>query len=221
MRACAFLSYLTAADRDHLLGQGIRRTFGPGELMLREDDPSDHVFLLVSGHVRVSRTLADGREVLFALRGPGDIIGELAAVNGWSRMASVRSVVPTSVIQLTSGQFLATVRARPDVALALVRTTSVRLRQAQDAHIGSAVLDVSHRVAVYLVRLTEEHGRPTEEGILLDTPLTQQDIANQVGASRRAVARTMALLRGRGVVMTGRKRIVVAEPQVLRSFAGL
>jgi CRP/FNR family cyclic AMP-dependent transcriptional regulator len=132
----------------------------------------------------------------------------------------VRSIEPATVIQLTSRQFLASVRARPDIAIALARTSAVRLRQAQDARIGSAALDVSQRVAVCLVRMSEEHGRAIDEGILLETSVTQQDIANQVGASRRAVARAMALLRSRGVVSTGRKRIVVSEPNVLRSFAG-
>jgi CRP-like cAMP-binding protein len=220
MRDGAFLSYLTDADRKYVLDQGIRRSFAGNETILREGDPSDFLFVLITGWVRVSRTLEDGQEIVFGLRGPGDIVGELAALTGWSRMASVRSIEPATVIQLTSGQFLASVRAKGDIAIALVRSTAVRLRQAQDARVGSASLDVSQRVAVYLVRMTREHGRVTAEGIVLETSLTQQDIANQVGASRRAVARTMALLRNRGVVRTGRKRIVVAEPGVLRSFAG-
>jgi CRP-like cAMP-binding protein len=220
MRDSAFLSYLTDADRRYVLDQGIPRSFAGNETILREGDPSDFLFVLLTGWVRVSTNLEDGREIVFGLRGPGDIIGELAGLTGWSRMASVRSIEPATVIQLTSRQLLASVRARPDIAIALVRTTAVRLRQAQDARVGSAAFDVSQRVAVYLVRMTEEHGRTVDEGILLETSLTQQDIANQVGASRRAVARTMALLRSRGVVSTGRKRIVVSEPNVLRSFAG-
>jgi CRP-like cAMP-binding protein len=215
----SLLSYLTGADRDYLLKQGIQRKFRSDEVLLREGDPADFLLVIVSGWVRVSTLLEDGREVLYALRGPGDVLGELAALHGWSRTASVRSIAPVVVTQLTSAQLITSLRSRPDIAIAMIKAIAVRLREAEAARVDSAALDVSQRVAVLLARLAGDHGQQTPEGLLIDTPLTQQDIANQIGASRRTVARSMSMLRNRGVLTTGRKRIVIIRAEYLWSLA--
>lgn len=213
------LSFLSADDAAHLAARGVRRSFGADELLLRQGDPTDHVHIVVSGWVRASAVMADGREILFGLRGPGDVLGELAAVLGWSRTASVRTIEPVVVVQLTGDAFLGCLRERPDVAIAVIKSTATRLREAEAARVRSATLDVSGRVAAHLARLAAEHGVAGAGGVEVDLPITQQDIADHIGASLRAVARAMGVLRDRGVVRTGRKKIVVARPQVLRALA--
>lgn len=192
----SLLSYLPEAEREHLLVGGIKRVFAADEVLIREDDPSDFLHVIVDGWVRVSTLLADGRELVYALRGPGDVLGELAALHGWERTASVRSVEPTTVVQLTAQQFQACLRKRPEIAIGVIKS-----------------------LAGHLARLMAERGRPTADGIVIDTPFTQEEIAKQLGASRRAVARAMAMLRARGVLVTGRRRIIVGRPDVLRSLA--
>ncbi|MEV6605701.1 Crp/Fnr family transcriptional regulator [Kutzneria sp. NPDC051319] len=217
----SLLSYLTEGEREYLLAGGVRRKFGADEVLIREDDPSDFLHVIVDGWVRVSTLLEDGRELVYALRGPGDVLGELAALHGWERTASVRSVEPTTVVQLTAQQFQGVLRSRPEIGIAVIKSLAVRLREAEGARVVSVELDISHRLARHLARLMEERGRTTVEGIEIDTPFTQEEIANQLGASRRAVARAMAMLRSRGVLSTGRRRIVVERPDVLRSLACL
>lgn len=85
--------------------------------------------------------------------------------------------------------------------------------------VDSAAFDVSRRVAVQLVRLAEEHGRRVPEGVVIEAALSQEDIAGQVGAARRTVARALRVLRERGIIETGRRRILIREPRVLRAFA--
>ncbi|WP_410672391.1 Crp/Fnr family transcriptional regulator [Amycolatopsis sp. cmx-4-68] len=215
----ALLAYLPDADREYLLARGTRRRFRANDVVLMEGDPSDHVHVLVSGWVRVSAVVEDGREVLFGLRGPGEVLGELAAVTGRPRSASVRAIEPCTVYQLTGAQFVDVLRARPEVAIATIKTVAVRLRHSESARVDSAALDVSRRVAVHLVRLAEEHGTPVPEGVLIDAPLSQADIAAQIGAARRTVARALRVLRERGIVETGRRRILVRRMRVLRAFA--
>jgi CRP-like cAMP-binding protein len=215
----SLLAYLGPADRAYLLEAGLKRSFAAGEVLIREEDPSDFLHVIVSGWVRVSTLLDDGRELVYALRGPGDVLGDLAALHGWERSASVRSIEPTTVAQLTAARFQTCLRDRPEIAMALIKTLAVRLRQAEQARVGAVELDVSHRLAAHLSRLMAERGRRTPEGIVIDTPFTQEELASQLGASRRAVARAMAMLRSRGVVSTGRRRIVVSRPEVLRSLA--
>lgn len=215
----SLLAYLPETDRDFLLAQGIPRLFGAGDVLLHEDDPSDHVQVITSGWVRVSTLLEDGQEVIYALRGPGDVLGDLAALQGCTRSASVRAIEQVEVVQFSRGQFLGVLKDRHGIALGLMNTMARRLRDSERARVGSAALDVSRRLAQHLVQLIAERGEHTADGIEVQSPLSQEDIARQLGGSRRAVARAFSVLRARGVVTTGRKRIVVHRPDVLRSLA--
>ncbi|WP_410597141.1 Crp/Fnr family transcriptional regulator [Amycolatopsis sp. lyj-23] len=214
----ALLAYLADADRDYLLGRGTRRRFRANSLVLMEGDPSDHVHVLVTGWVRVSAVVDDGREVLFGLRGPGEVLGDLAAVTGRPRSASVRAIEPCTVFQLTGADFVDVLHTRPAIAVATIKTVAARLRNAESARVDVAAFDVSRRVAVVLVRLAEERGRPEPDGVVIDA-LSQEDIAAQIGAARRTVARALRVLRERGIVETGRRRFLIRELRVLRAFA--
>lgn len=214
----ALLAYLADADREYLLARGTRRRFRANDVVLMEGDPSDHVHVLVSGWVRVSTIVEDGREVLFGLRGPGEVLGDLAAVTGRPRSASVRAIEPCTVFQLTGAEFVDVLQARPAIAIATIKTVAARLRNAESARVDSAAFDVSRRVAVVLVRLAEERGRTVPEGVVIDA-LSQEDVAAQIGAARRTVARALRVLRERGIVETGRRRFLIREPRVLRAFA--
>ncbi|WP_410616720.1 Crp/Fnr family transcriptional regulator [Amycolatopsis sp. lyj-109] len=212
------LAYLADADREYLLARGTRRRFRANDVVLMEGDPSDHVHVLVSGWVRVSTIVEDGREVLFGLRGPGEVLGDLAAVTGRPRSASVRAIEPCIVFQLTGAEFVDVLHARPAIAIATIKTVAARLRSAESARVDAAAFDVSRRVAVVLVRLAEERGRTVPEGVIVDA-LSQEDIAAQIGAARRTVARALRVLRERGIVETGRRRFLIRELRVLRAFA--
>ncbi len=214
----ALLAYLAEADREYLLARGTRRRFRANDVVLMEGDPSDHVHVLVAGWVRVSTIVEDGREVLFGLRGPGEVLGDLAAVTGRPRSASVRAIEPCTVFQLTGAEFLDVLLARPAIAIATIKTVAARLRHAESARIDAAAFDVSRRVAVVLVRLAEERGRTVPDGVVVDA-LSQEDIAAQIGAARRTVARALRVLRERGIVETGRRRFLIRELRVLRAFA--
>ena len=202
----ALLAYLAEPDRAYLLGLGVRRTFKAKDFVLLQGDPSDHVHLLLSGWVRVSAVMEDGHEVLYALRGPGDVIGDLAALHGWPRTATVRSLEPCVVVQLTGAQFLRSLRDRPGVAMAMLKSMAKRLRDAEAAR-DTASLGVTQRIAAHLVRLAGGLG------------LSQQDLADQIGAARRTVARGLAVLRDKGIVETGRRKIVIRRLSVLQAFA--
>jgi CRP-like cAMP-binding protein len=215
----SLFSYLASTHREYLVSVGERRRFAEGVVLLRQGDPGDHVFVVLSGWVRIYSTNANGDDVVIALRGPGDILGELAALHGWSRTVSVEAIEPVVVMQLRRDRFLECLYRQPDIGIAMIKQVSARLREAEMALQDFATQDVSRRVGSHLLRMVVQHGIPEPDGIALSIPLSQQDIANRVGASLRAVARAMALLRERGIVVTNRRRIVVCRPDVLRSFA--
>lgn len=214
----SLLSYLDVVDRDHLVAIGVRRRFAEGDLLLRQGDPSDHVLLLLAGWVRVYAASVNGQETMVALRGPGDLVGELAALHGWDRTANVQALTRVDAAQLLRPQFVECVYGNSAIAVGLVKQMSARLREVQTILTEITTLDVNQRVATYLLQLASRHGTPGPDGITLSMPLSQQDIASRIGASLRGVARAMAALRDRGIICTTRRRIVLRRPDALRSL---
>lgn len=215
-----FLSYLQPDDHEFLLSRGATRRLRAGTVIMHEGDPTNHVLVLLSGWVRVYRTTPDGQVVLLALRGPGDVIGDIAALMDVPRTATVDSMKAARVVQFRHDEFLACVHERPALGFALLKQMAARLRDADAARVEFAALDVAQRVAALLVHLANVHGTMTPQGVELGISLTQQDIANRVGGSLRAVARAVATFRERGLLATARRTFVVIAPDVLRTFSG-
>ncbi|GAA3053762.1 Crp/Fnr family transcriptional regulator [Actinokineospora globicatena] len=214
----SLMAYLSEEDRAHVVGTGTPRVFGAGETLLRQGDPTDHVLVLVHGWARVLTRRADGQTVLVAFRGPGDVLGDLAALHGWVRSADVESLEEVHAVHLRAHEFGALLEDRPTVAIAMVKQLAARLREAENARAEFATMHVTERVAAYLLWLSHSYGVKTDAGVALRVPFTQQDIANRVGASLRAVARAFAVLRDRGIVINTRRQTVIARPDVLRAF---
>jgi CRP/FNR family cyclic AMP-dependent transcriptional regulator len=214
----SLFSYLKPPGQRHLLDIGLRRTFRENELLMRHGDPSDHVFLLVAGWVRVSQTAPEDQEILLALRGPGDVLGEMAALCGWPRTATIRTMERVEVVQLTSRQFVDSLYLHPEIAIAMAKQMGTRLREAEAIRMDTVTLPVSQRVYAYLTWLVEQHGSKNGEGYVINVPLSQQDIASRVGASLRAVTRALAVLRDRQILRTSRRQFVIVRPELLRSM---
>jgi CRP/FNR family transcriptional regulator, cyclic AMP receptor protein len=216
----SFLHYLAPADHEFLLSRATIRTLPADTTLMHEGDPTDHVLVLLSGWVRAYANARNGQVVLLALRGPGDVIGDIAVLQGWPRTVTIDSLQETRFAQFSHDGFLKCLHDRPAVAIALLQQFAVRLRYAEKARIGSATMDVAQRVAAFLVELADVHGSPSPEGMVVDMPLTQEDVANSIGGSRRAVARALKTFRDRGMLITGRRTFVVAKLEVLRGLAG-
>jgi len=214
------LHYLASADSDFLLDRARIRKLPAGTALMHEGDPTDHVLVLLSGWVRVFTNARDGQVVLFALRGPGDVIGDIAALQGWPRTVTVETLQETEFAQFTHQGFLACLHDRAAIGIALLKQFAVRLRDAEAARLDFATMDTAQRVAAFLVRLADAHGSPSAKGVQVDMPLTQQDIADSIGASRRAVARALKTFRDRGILATSRQRFVVSALEVLRRLGG-
>ena len=214
-----FLSRLEFEDRKSLLELGSQMRFAVREVLLREHEPSAHVLIMLTGWTKVTAAAANGYEALLALRGPGDIVGESAVLSGRSRSATVTALGQVEALAIDPGRFLALLHERPAIAMRLLALTTDRIRDSDRRRMEFAALSVQERLASLLLELSRTHGEMTSEGLRLTTGLTQQELAGSVGASREAVARLLKTLRDRGVVLTGRRGLVVLRPEVLRRMA--
>lgn len=216
----SFLDGLAPPERAALRGLGIVRRFRREATLLLEGDRGDHVLLLVTGRVRIVNCAPDGREILVAVRGPGELVGELSALSAEDTPRAATVIALDDVVaQVIPGPVLIDfLRAHPDVAVALLRQLAGRLRESSARHVDAGAYDALRRVGRALVELAEREGRVVDDGIAVAHGLTQQDVAGLVASSRETVTRALAVLRRRDLVATERRMIVVRDLERLREF---
>jgi CRP-like cAMP-binding protein len=219
----SFLAAVDGDERASLVRAGATRQFPAHTALFHSGDPSTHVVLLLDGWVKVSASSRSGYEALLAIRGPGDMLGELSALDGKPRSATVLTLVPVEASVLPRDRFLEFLRRQPGLAVTLLRYLADRLRDADSKRLEFGALSVMERLARHLLALADLHEaseRDGRDGIVIDIPLSQRELAGSVGASREAVARVLRILRERHIVTTTRQHIVIVQPQVLQSIGG-
>lgn len=214
-----FGSALTSAETEDLVQRGARRRFKRGDFLMTEGEASDHVALLLSGRAKVASHSSDGMEVVLAIRGPGDLLGELSALDGEARSASVTAMEPVEVLLVPSNRFEGFLEDHPRLALLLLRTTTRRLRDADRKRVEFGAYDTPSRVARRLIELVERYGKAGEGGMHITLSLTQDELAGWTGASREAVSKALKQFRDHGWVKTGRRSIVVVDLDAIRTAA--
>ncbi|MTE20524.1 cyclic nucleotide-binding domain-containing protein [Streptomyces sp. TRM43335] len=211
-----FLARLEREDRGALLSLGHPIRYGPRSPLLRQEEPSTHVLFVLSGWTKVTRSAANGYEALLALRGPGDIVGESAALDDRPRSATVTALDEVRAVAVERQRFTAYLATAPQVAMRLLSLTTDRMRAGDRRRLEFAALGVRERLAILLLELARAHGEHVPEGVRLTVGLSQHELAGSVGASREAVARLLKDLRQRGIVLTGHRGLVVTRPEQLR-----
>lgn len=215
-----FLARLEDEDRAALLALGTELSFTSRQSLLREHEPSAHVLILLTGWTKVTASASNGYEVLLALRGPGDIIGESAALTSRPRSAHVTALEDVRAAAVESGRFLLFLEESRRVSMTLLSLVADRTRAADRRRLQFASMTVRERFASLLLDLARIHGTRTESGIELQVHLSKQELAGSVGASREMVQRLLKELRDRDAVVTGRRTLVIRRPDVLRRIAG-
>ena len=190
------------------------RSFPKGSVIVFEDDPGDALYLVAKGQVKVVLIGEDGREVILSVLGEGNFFGEMSLIDEKPRSATVIAMVDSVVLVLRREDFQARLRTSPEIAIALLRELSRRLRRA-DEKIGSLVLlDVNGRLADLLLRLAEEEG-----GDRITKKLTHNVLAQMIGSSRETVSRTMRDFVERELVDVTRKEITILNRPLLERAA--
>ena len=216
-----FLGALTDAERDALTGRGASRSFERGATVFHQREESDRVVVVRAGRVKIATVTGDGREVVLAFRGPGDLLGEQSAIDGEPRSATVTALEPVEALVLVASDFRAFLEAHPRVALGLLEMLSRRLRDADRKRVDFAGSDTVGRVAARLVELAAAHGEAGADGLEITLPLSQEELAGWTGSSREAVGKALHRMRALGWIQTRRRRITVVDLEALRSRAVL
>ena len=188
-----------------LAARGQVRTFPKNTVLINEGDRSDSLFVILSGRVKVYVSDNDGREMILDLYGAGDYVGEMA-LDGRPRSASVMTLEPCACSVVTRDALREAIVGNPDVMMALISTLIDRARIATDNVKNLALMDVYGRVARLLLSLAKE--QPDGKMIVPDK-MTQQDIADRVGASRDMISRIFKDLTIGGYVTVAERVITI------------
>jgi CRP/FNR family cyclic AMP-dependent transcriptional regulator len=197
----------------HFVSTGDVRRHPPGTVLLRQGDPPSHVLALVTGRVKVLRTSPDGDVLMLALRGPGEILGDVAVLDSGERSATVIAIDSCETRLILAERFLVLVRSL-GLEAQLLRHAMSRLREGEAWRAELATLPAGPRIARMLLRLAAP-GRATRA----DVGLSQTELGQAAGLARSTVAVELARLRDQGVVATARGRIIITDVPRLRALA--
>jgi CRP/FNR family cyclic AMP-dependent transcriptional regulator len=189
------------------LDEVIRR-WPAGSILFHEGDRADRVLLVREGRVKLVATEANGTETVLAVRGPGELLGEVAAVDGRPRSATAVAVDAVACSVVPAERFREVLETEPGAAMALLQVVAARLREAEGRRAEHGALDTVQRLGR---RLLELAGTGTTV-----SGLNQDDLAALIGGSRESVAKALQALRSAGLVRTGRRSIELLDPDGLR-----
>src|SRR5437868_2409410 len=213
----SFLAELTPAERVELESRGRVRDFDQGEILFTEGEQSSWVAILLKGRVKAFSYREHGGEALLAVREPGALLGEVAAIDGLPRSATVAALEPAQVLAVTAEEFMAFLQAHGRVSILMMRTLCQRWRDADRKRVEFGMFDATGRVAQRLVELAERFGVPYDrrggavgrdagpggQSVRITLNLSQEELAGWVGASREAVSKALRTLRRHGWIETG------------------
>jgi CRP-like cAMP-binding protein len=214
----SFFQALREADRSRLIDATRAVSVAAQRTLFRQGEPGDSFAVLISGRVKVIARSESGRSVLVGMRGAGELVGELAVLDDEPRSADVVTVDDVEVRIGTAQAFRRCVLESPSAAEVLCRTLVSRLRESDGGRVEMASLDGHARVALRLLDLATSYGTPDGSGVQIELPITQDELADWIGASRPAVARALADFRAAGFVTTGRRALSVTDEPGLRAY---
>ena len=214
-----FGELLSPAERRQFVGLARQASYDRGDVLFHEGDVTRHAVLIESGSVKIVVRRPDGADMLLAVRGPNDLVGEMAAFDGSPRSAGAVAMSRVDVHVIDAPAFEAFVRANNNVAWMLLRSMAERQRDADQRRLSQATASVSHRVAAELLDMAErEVALGSDGGELL---VSQSELAEAVGATREAVAKALGDLRKDGAIETARRRMKIVDRAKLLELVGI
>jgi len=206
---------LAAALRTH----GVTRTFPRGHALFTEGDLGERVFMIETGWVTLRSAGPQGEEMILALRGPGEVVGEMSAFDGSPRTATALAVDEVQAVVAPAKSVAAALAQDVDAANDFARILVARLRESDRQRVEFTVLDTLARVARRLLDLADRFGQPTPDGIKVELPLSQEELASWCGASREATVKALRTLREVGGITTGRRVVTLHDREALERHA--
>jgi CRP/FNR family cyclic AMP-dependent transcriptional regulator len=194
------------------------RKYTKGESIFLEGDEGDELYLVISGVIQIYQD-NHSRDVVLSIFREGDFFGEMALLqNERVRSASARTIEKSTLCILKKRHFIPLVNSKPEILIGILGTALDRLRDANKLIMDLTIHDVRTRIARMLLRLTEQHGVPSADGILIDLKLTHQQLADMTGTARETVTKLLLELQNEQLIRNDQRKIIVCNLDGLRNI---
>ena len=215
-----FFSNLSLQHQRNLFALGEKRALEKDEMVFHIGSPSDDIFLLLDGRVKIYELSREGKELILWFCFPGELFGLAEVVRRESREVNAEACSYVELLVIRHADFEQYLTNNPEIAMHVIGLLSRCLRELGDVLLNLASDDVTSRVIKLITRLSTRYGKPFENGIYLDIPLTHQEMADMIGTSRQTVTTVLGALRRKGILRTEQRNIYIQNSEWLESFTG-
>ena len=211
IRKAPLFTALDDAASASLLASMVSVKIPKGTILFAEGDGGDQLYVIAEGKIKLGTSSGDGRENLLSILGPGEMFGELSLFDPGPRTSTATAVTDAKLLSLGQEKLLPWLVDNPKVSLQLLASLAQRLRRTNEA-VGDLVFsDVPGRVAKALIDLGERFGKKTDEGLYVHHDLTQEELAQLVGASRETVNKALADFAGRNWLKLDGRAVLITD----------
>lgn len=216
LRKVAVFSDLSDSELRFLTERVVTRKYSAGEVVFGEGEPCKGLYIVESGQVRIFKTSSGGREQVLSIDGPGSSIAELPVFDGGVYPASAMAIEASTLLLVGRQDFHALCLAHPEVGLKVLRVVGARLRRLVGIIEELSFTTVRHRLASYLLRLAQNSGKRTDEGIVVSLPVNNQELAAQIGTVRELVSRNLSRLQAEGLLKIDGREVILFNLKTLQ-----
>src|SRR5581483_6560546 len=207
-------SGLTENELGFLAQRAVPRRYTAGEIVFGESEPCLGMYVVESGNIRIFKSSAGGREHVLSVDGPGSSVAELPVFDGGNYPASAAAVDDATLLFVSKQDFHALCLAHPEVALKVLRVVGARLRRLVGIIEELSFTTVRHRLASYLLKLAQK-GKRTPDGIEVELPASNQELASQIGTVRELISRNLSRFQAEGMLKIDGRRLTITNPKAL------
>ena len=204
---------------DDILARAAPLRLPKGEAAFRQGAPAEKFFLLLHGRLRVTRVNPQGQQMVARFIAPGDMFGVAMAIQVEAYPGTATAAVDSLALAWPNGVWIDLLARHPGLAVKTMQSLGARLQDSQQRILDLSTRQVEQRIAGAVLQLARQAGRPTDDGLLIDFPLSRQDLAEMIGATLHTVSRTLSAWEETGLVECGRQRVVVRDLPGLRLLA--
>ncbi len=213
------LSGLSEAQVEKILQKGRLKRVEAGSFLFQEQDPAGQMYVLTQGKMRLSQLTPEGQQVIMRYAGPLEEFGLIAVLTGSTYPVSAQAVEDCTLLVWDEAAITALMETTPRLALNIIRILAVRVEEFQERIRVMSTERVERRIARALIRLAHQTGRKVDEGVLIDMPLSRQDLAEMTGTTLYTVSRVLSQWESDGLVQSGREQVIIRFPHGLVRIA--
>jgi len=210
-------SGLTEGELAFLAQRAVLRNYSTGQSVFGEGEPCSGLYVVESGHVRIFKSSANGREQVLSIDGPGSSMAELPVFDGGSYPASATAIDNATLLFVSKQDFQALCLAHPQVALKVLRVVGARLRRLVSIIEELSFTTVRHRLALFLLRLAQKEGKRSAAGVEIILPASNQELASHIGTVRELVSRNLSRLQAEGMLKIDGRSVTISDLKALEA----